>query len=349
MLQAAWRPAASIALVIAAVSVLGSVLVSVAGASPAEAGQQMIEDSFGSMFNVGQTLTNAVPLILVALAWIVSFRAGRIHVGFPGQILIGGLLCTIVAIHLDGLPGIIHLPLTLLAAVVGGALWAGIAAFLWAVRGVLEIVSTLLLNLVAFPIVAWSVRGPLQQSVGNQPQTDPLPDSARWPSVPGIEGQTLSWDIILIPLLVVLALVFMYRTTAGFQQRLVGVNPEAAKRSGYSPTRVGVVSLVASGALAGLAGASLLLSGSTPGMTEAFEGETGFNGLAVALLAYNSPVAAVLAGIFFSALEVGSDGVEAVLGVPSTIVFVLQGLVVLFAVLTATVLARRNREQGGGE
>ncbi|MFL5846908.1 MAG: ABC transporter permease [Solirubrobacteraceae bacterium] len=336
-------PLAGLTAVIAAVALVAALLISLVGASPADALQEFLDGAFGSPTNVGQTITGAVPLLLVALGWIVTFRAGRIHVGFPGQILIGGLCAAAVALNVGGLPSALQLILSLLAGIVGGGLYAGVAAWLWASRGVQEIVSTLLLNLVALQVVAWAVRGPLQETVGNQPQTDPFPDGARWPTVSGIEGQTLSWDAILIPLAVI-AVVFVLRwTTAGFRLRLVGANAVAARHAGYSPVRIGVMAMIASGALAGLAGACLLLAGDTPGMTESFEAENGFHGIAVALLAFNGPVGAILAAVLFSALSLGSGSVEAALDVPSTIATVIQGLVILLVLVAATVLARNPR------
>jgi simple sugar transport system permease protein len=330
--------------VLATVAVAGSLLLTAAGASPGDGAKAFFEGAFGSPVDTGLTLTAAVPLVLVALGWIITWRAGRIHVGFPGQILIGGLFAGFVALEVH-LPGILHLPLALLAGVVGGALYAGIAAFLWAKRGVQEIVSTLLLNLVAVQIVAWAVRGPLQESYGAQPQTDPFPLSAKWPTVDALKGATLSWDVVLVPILVIGVAFLIARTAFGFRLRLVGSNPSAARNAGYHPTRVGVAAMCLSGAFAGLAGACLLLAGETPGMTENFGGENGFNGIAVALLAFNSPFGAILAALLFAGLDVGGGAVETSLNVPSTIATVLQGLVILLVLLGATLLARRRAKE----
>lgn len=325
------------------VAALAAILVSASGVSPSSAASTFWQGSFGTLSNLGQTLTRAVPLTLVALAWIVSFRAGRIQVGYPGQILIGGVACTVVALHLGGMPKAVHLPLALGAGAVGGALWAGVAAWLWVRRGVQEIVSSLLLNLVAAQVVAWLLRGPLQQQGGGEPQSDLFTASSLWPRVPGVEGLTLSWSVVLIPLLVTALVLVVRYTSVGFRLRLVGANPTAARWAGYRPERVGVGAMVVGGLLAGLAGATILLAGDSPGMAEGFEAQYGFDGIAVALLARNSPVGAVLGAIFFSALEVGSSSVEAVMNVPSTVASVLQGLIIILVLVTTTVLRRRRR------
>lgn len=335
------RTGAMIVVGIAIVVMTASLLLQSVGASPLEAAEQFWYGSFGTPSEAARTATVAVPLLLVALGWIISLRAGRIHVGFPGQILIGGLFAAMTALKLDGLPAVVHLPLTMLAAGVGGGLYALIAAALWAFRNVQEIVSTLLMNLIAVQIIAFAVRGPLQESVGSQPQTDPLPESALWPRADFIAGGALSWSVILIPIAVLGVTVLINRTTIGFRLRLVGANPVAATYAGYSPKAVGVMAMTASGVMAGFAGGCLLLAGETPGMTEGFESHIGFNGIAVALLAFNSPARSILAALLFAALTVGSGGVEVFLGVPSTIASVLQGVIIVVVLLAATILSRR--------
>lgn len=329
--------------VVAVTLLLAVGLISLVGASPGDAASTFYDGAFGTVTNFGETLTGAVPLVLVALGWIVALRAGRIQIGYPGQILIGGLFTAVVALKVDGLPGPLHIALALLAGAVGGGFYAGIAAWLYAWRGVQEIVSTLLLNLIAFQIVAWAVRGPLQETVGNQPQTDPFAGSVRWPTVGAVEGGTLSWDVVLVPVAVLVVFLLLWRTAFGFKLRLVGANRDAAVHAGYNARRIGVSAVVISGALAGLAGACLLLAGDTPGMTEHFEAENGFNGIAVALLAFNAPLGTVLTAVLFSALSVGSSAVEATLNVPATIASVLQGLVILLVLVSTTVIFRRSQ------
>jgi simple sugar transport system permease protein len=336
-----------VGLVVVSVTAVAAVLLASVGASPARVASGLYTGAFGSSVNAAVTVTAAVPLVLVALGWIITLRAGRIHIGFPGQIIIGGVVASAVALEVHGLPGVIELPAALLAGFLGGALYAGIAAYLWARRGVQEIVSTLLLNLIAAEVVAWVVRGPLVETIGGQPQSNPFPPGALWPTIPGIAYGSLSWDIVLIPVAVAATVFVLKRTTVGFRLRLVGANPIAARCAGYRPKEIGVGAIVVSGGLAGLAGACLLLAGQTTVLTDGFESGTGFNGIAVALLALNSPVGVIPSALLFAGLATGSDAVQVTLNVPSSIASILQGLVILVVLVAATVLSRRQTTTAG--
>jgi simple sugar transport system permease protein len=324
-----------LSLVVAAAALaIAFIFIAASGASFGQATEAFFDGGFGSRTNVAGTLSKMVPLVFVALGWIVVFRAGRFHVGFPGQILIGGLLVSIVALKLS-LPPVVHLPLAMLAGMVGGALYAGITAWLWAKRGVNEILSTLLLNLIAIQVISWVVRGPLQHPGSPLPQTSPLDESARWPAL--LAETSLRWDFVLIPVVIAAAGFVLTRTTFGFKLRLVGDNETVARHAGVSPQRVGVYAILLSGLLAGLAGSSLLLAGSTPVMTDNFDEGVGFQGIAVALLARNSPVGVIPAALLFATLQQSSGTMEATLGISSAVVDVTQGIVIIL-VLAATSL-----------
>lgn len=318
------------------------ILVAASGAPPGEAASLFIEGAFGDPSAVARTVTKMVPLVLVALGWIVVYTAGRFHVGFPGQILLGGTFSAAVALQLDGLPAALLLPLCVLAGVAGGLAYSAVVGWLWAKRGVNEILSTLLLNLLVIQFVSWVVRGPLQERSDTLPQTDPLPEAALWPGFLG--DVSLHWDLILIPI-AVLALAFvMSRTSFGFRVRLVGASENVARSTGTSPVRTGVYAILVSGVLAGLAGSSLILAGETPGMTDNFDAGYGFQGIAVALLARNSPLGCIPAALLFAALRQGGGIVEAQLGVSSAIVGITQGIVITF-VLAATSLVYVMRQR----
>ncbi|MGG7464659.1 ABC transporter permease [Plantibacter sp. YIM 135347] len=335
-------------IVIVVVALLAAAgLVSAIGVSPADAAVAFWTGTFGTPVNFGVTLTQAVPLFLVALGWIVSTKAGRLHVGFPGQIITGGTFATTVGLMCTDLPSFVALPLTVIAGIVGGALWAAVTAWLWAVRGVLEIVSSLLLNLVAVEIATWLIRGPLRGSVDGQPQSATFPSSTLWPSVPGIPGGALSFDVLLMPICAVLLVLVFSRTRFGFDLRASGGNETAAHWSGMNPKRIGVLAILVSGGFAGLAGAALLFAGSAPWMSDGFEAGVGFNGIAVALLARNSPIGAILAAVVFSALNVGSTALQAKLDVPSSLAAVLQGAVIVLVLLSVVVLTIRSRRGAG--
>jgi simple sugar transport system permease protein len=329
----------STAVAVAALA-LGLVIVAVSGKSATAAGSSFFRGAFGGD-SIGATLADMIPLSLVALGWIVVFKGGRFHIGFQGQLLIGGLFAVIAALHVDA-PAPILVAVVAVAGVVGGALWAWLAAILWARRDVNEIVSTLLLNLIAVQIIGWVVRGPLQEPTGTLPQTDPLPDSALWPHF--FDQVVLRWDVVLIPAAVALVAFALIRTTAGFRLRLVGTNPELALQSGVSPRRVGAFAIVVSGALAGLAGAAQVTAVGAAGMTDNFDSGFGFQGIAVALLARNSPWAVVPSALLFAALRQGGGVIEAEVGVSSALVDIVQGIVIVAVIGVVAWLAGRRRD-----
>lgn len=332
--------AISLGVAIAAIAV-ALMLIASAGGDPAEAADAFINGAFGSKSAITGTLSKMVPLVLVALGWIVIYRAGRFHVGFPGQILIGGMAATIVGLKLGGLPLAVHLPLTVLAAIAGGAAYALIVAWLWARRNVNELLSTLLLNLIAIQVVSYLVRGPFQEAGGDLAQTDPLPDSALWPTL--LPNTVLHWDVLLIPIAVVAVAFLLARTVFGFQVRLIGTNEAAARAAGISTARVGSRAIVLSGAAAGLAGGSLVLAGEALGTTDDFGSDYGFQGIAVALLASNSPLGVVPAALLFAALRQGGGVMEATVGVSSALIGITQGIVIVFVLIAVGLLVVTRR------
>jgi simple sugar transport system permease protein len=335
-------------LVAAAALMVAMVFVVASGVSPGRGASAFLDGAFGTELNYAGTLSKMVPLTLVALAWIVVFRAGRFHVGFPGQILMGGLLLSVVALKIS-LPPLLHLPLVLVAGMVGGGLYAAIAAWLWAKRGVNEILSTLLLNLVAIQILAWWVRTPFHDATTPLPLTPPLPESARWPSL--IVNTQLHWDVVLIPIAVAIVAFVLSRTNFGFRLRLVGASEPVARHAGVSPAAVGSWAIILSGALAGLAGSSLVAAGQTPAMGEDFGASYGFTGIAVALLARNSPIGVLPAALLFAALAQGGGVMEGTVGVSSSLVDFIQGLMIVLVLAATTILyfARQRRRAARGQ
>src|SRR5262249_13210537 len=195
------------------------------------------------------TLTQLVPLTMVALGWIIAFRAGRFHVGFPGQIIFGGMFVSIVALKVS-LPRPIHLPLAILAGMVGGALYAAPAAWLRARRGVNEILARLLLTLIAVQAVAWWVRKPFHDAATPLPLTPYLHGSARWPSL--IKDTQLHYDIFLIPFAIAGVAYLLSRTTFGLTVRLLAATKQVARHPGRSPEVSGGRPTIPSGASPGL-------------------------------------------------------------------------------------------------
>jgi ABC-type uncharacterized transport system permease subunit len=327
-------PAAALAISLA----ISLAFIGLLGHSPVEGLDALVFGAFGGTPQIADTLSTAIPLILVALGWIVAFSAGRLSIGFEGQVVVGGIAATAIAVQLGGLALALHLPLAVLGGALAGAAWAGIAAYLWARRGVNEIISTLLLNFVAIQLLAWLLQGPLQEPARALPNSDVVPESARWPSL--IANTALTWDVLLV-VLAVAAVALLPRTAFGMDLRMTGLNPHASRYAGIATTRTSVLALLISGALGGLAGTAVILGADLTSLTYGFSGGLGFEGIVVALLARNHPIGCVVAGVLFAALIEGGRFMEATVGVSADLVLITQGLVILL--VTAPEFLRRRR------
>ena len=273
------------------------------------------------------TLLRATPLIIVGLAVAVAFQAGVLNIGAEGQLLAGAAAAIAAGRSMADRPGWISVPVELAAGMAAGAAWAGIAAVLKRRFGVLEVISTLMLNFVALFGVSYLVRGPLQESTHLYPQTASLAASARLPVI--IPGQRLHLGFVAAVMLAIAAWWFMRSTAGGFRIRVVGAGAAAAASAGrVNVDRVVFGAFLASGALAGLGGA-VQVTGVTYALFEGLSPGYGYTAIAVALLARLNPLAVIVAGIFFGGLEAGGAGMQRDAGVPSGFVSVIEALVVL--------------------
>jgi simple sugar transport system permease protein len=325
----------------AAILALGASLAIIAasGHSPLDALETFADGAFGGRAQVGGTLSKMVPLALVACGWIVAFSARRINVGFEGQIIIGSATATVIGLEITGLPLAVHLPLSIVGGAVGGAMLAGVAAYLWAWRGVNEVISTLLLNFVAIQFLSWLIRNPLARE-GFSIRTDSVEPSARWPSL--LSQTPLAWDLVLVFLAVAGAAFLLQRTVLGLRIRLAGANEPAARHAGIDTVRTSVIALLLSGALAGIAGSSLVLASETHSLSDGISAGFGFEGIVVALLARNSPAGVIPAALVFAIFRQSGGLLEARHGIASELVLITQGLVVLLVAGAAFLVDRRR-------
>lgn len=314
--------------VIAVVLALGLIIVVAAGYSASATISAFWQGSFVGSQSLDATFETLIPLVLAGLAWIVAFRAGRINVGIEGQIMAGGIAASLVALYVHA-PIAIHLPLAVLAGIAGGALYAGIAAALWTWRRVNEIISTFMLNLIVAELLTYLVTGPLQEPTHTQSASAQFSSSALWPSFVGQSG--LSWDIMLVPVGVAVTAWVLRRTTVGFRLRITGASAEAARHVGVDVTKVGALALVASGAIAGLAATSMVLGSQGGSLQDGFSSSYGFDGIAIALLARNSPLGTIPSALLFAALLQGGSLASTIVGVNSSLIAVTFGIVVILA------------------
>jgi simple sugar transport system permease protein len=337
---------------------LASALLAVADASPVEVFKAVIEGGLGSTPAIVTTLNHTALILLVAVGTCVAFRAGMVNIGQEGQLTIGGLAATAVALALPFAGGW-AVTLTLLAGAVGGALWGIAPAFLRFRRNVSEVVTTLLLNFVAFQAVSYAVNQPrlLQEDTrpGSvtppSPQSNRLPDGDLLPKIIGGEGYRLHIGIVIAVVLALVVAFGIWRTTLGFRLRVFGYNPHAARTLDVKPGTMGGGALLFSAAFAGLAGAVLLTGvtlrlqgGFSSGVYGSFSNNFGWEGLVVALVGSFNPLSAIPVALLFGALRAGSGALSAT-GVSSTIVAVVQALVLLAVTVPALLMAARRRRR----
>jgi simple sugar transport system permease protein len=277
------------------------------------------------------TLGFAAPLIAAGLGVAVAFRVGLFNIGGRGQILIACATAAIFTFNLD-LPMYLQLPLTLIAGIAGGAIWGGIVGLLKARTGAHEVILTIMLNYVAFYLVAWMVRTPgiLQRPAGDQPISAPTPPNAQFPDLLGPRFPLLDWGFIIVVAATIFVWWLVERSSLGFRLRAVGENPHAARAAGISVQRMYIYAMLFAGGLAGLAGMNQIQGSVTSGFDGYIDAGIGFDAITVALLGRSRAGGVFAAGLLFGALKAGSFTMQASQGIPVDIVLVVQSLIVLF-------------------
>lgn len=338
----AWREALPVGAVAGALLLVAVVVLVSAGADLRTALSALWIGSLGSRYALlSATLVRATPLILLGLSVTLAFRAGVLNIGAEGQFIAGASAGGAVALATAAvLPGPVSLLVALTTGVVAGGVWAAVAAELRRRFGVLEVISTLMLNFIALYGVSYLVHGPLQEPTHVYPQSATLPMVARLPFV--FDGQRLHVGFILAVLLG-LALWYVFaRTAAGFRIRVTGAGAAAAASAGAVNTaRVSFLAFIASGAIAGGAGA-VEVTGVTYTLFERISPGYGYSAIAVALLARLHPVAVIGAGVFFGALEAGAAAMQRDAGVPSQFASILEALAILGVLAVDRFRARRQ-------
>ena len=276
------------------------------------------------------TLTNATPLIVAGLALAITFKAGLFNIGGRGQMIMGIILGGWATIALQNtLPHWLTLIIAVILAMVGGALWGGLAGFLKARTGAHEVICTIMLNFVAFYLLQYLLVTPgLMQAPG---AFNPITVSPVGAVFPRLLGARFNLRISFLLALAAVALVWwlLNRSALGFTFRAVGLNPRAARVAGMDVARSTIMSMALSGALMGLAGI-FQLSTIAGGFTDSIDGGIGFDAITVALLGGSSPIGILLAGLLFGAFRGGGTALQAGQGIPVEIVQVIQSLIVLF-------------------
>jgi len=313
----------------------------------------LFRGAFMGVGPISETLVNATPLILAGLSVAIGFQAGLFNIGAEGQMTIGGMTAVLAGFMITGVPAIVHLPLAILAGFLGGAIWGGIPGWLRARTGAHEVISTIMLNFIAYRLVDFLLKQPaiIREGRFDPISRDALP-SARLP-------QLLDWinpslrlhgGFILAIVMAIVVWWVLYRTTIGFEFRAVGSNPNAASYAGMSVTFSTVTVMAFAGGLGGLAGANQIL-GVLNSVSPGFTAQIGFDAIALALLGRSHPAGVVLAGLLFGALRAGGQVMQVRSGVGIDLITVIQALIIVFIAAPSLVRAifRVRAGEGAGQ
>ena len=307
--------------------VITGILILMAGKNPLVAYQHIVLGAFGSWDRVIVGLNKAAPYMLAGVGVALCFRGNVANMGSEGQIAMGGLAASIVALIGGGALGALVLPAAIVAGILGGAAWAAIAAAINLWRGVHEVLVTLMMNFIAWLIVAEFLHGPLGEMDAGFPQT-PMFDNAAW--LPKLVARTdLHIGIVLAVLAAIAAHGVLWHTVIGFRWRLAGASDRASHYAGVSRARSVLGLMITSGVLSGIAG-SIEVLGVHYRLIEGFSLGFGFNAIAIALLATLKPLWVIPAALFFAFLETGALSMQRQIGIPSSLVLVIQGLSLIF-------------------
>jgi general nucleoside transport system permease protein len=331
------------ALAVLAAMLVTSLLFVLYGANPFHAYSALFHEPFATLRGFGYTLVRTAPLTLIALGTIVSWRSGFGYLGFEGCFVVGATVSTWLALltapgaALGPLPWPAFLLLVFLLSFAGGAVWAGVVALLRARFGGNEVLISLMTNYVAILLVQYLVSGPMR-APGGVPQTALLPRATWLPFV--LPGTRAHAGILLALLAALLVWMLLRKTPLGYELIVSGLNSSAARYAGIKVGQHLVLAALFAGGLGALAGTVEVL-GEQHRLMDGISGGIGFTGIIVALLAKLNPVAVIPVAVLYGGLTVGANAMQRRAGIPSSITFILQSLIVLMVL--ASDLFRRYR------
>lgn len=320
--------------------IVGAVLILIAGANPITAYTALFTESLFTYFGFGNTLTKMAPLLLTSTGVLLALKAGQFNIGGEGQIYFGALGSTLVGLYVQ-VPGFIHVPLAILAGFAFGALWGFIPGYLKAMRGINEVITTLLLNYIAIDLISYLVQNPLKEANAPSPYSPLIAKSAQLPII--IPGSLAHGGILLALIAAGIIYIIIKHSTLGYRITAVGLNQKASNYAGISVQRTIMLVMAASGGLAGLAGASEVM-GLKYRLFEQVSPGYGFDAIAIAFLSRGNVLGVVLNSLFFGALRSGANVMQRSAGAPVTVIYAIQGLTVLFIAIALALEPRLQHE-----
>jgi len=321
------RPIVSILLAF----LVSGVFIYLQGKNPLVAYAAVLRGSFGSIVAIGNTCVRTTPLLIGALGMTLGIRGGLFNVGGEGQLYLGAAAATAVGLLPLPVPSWMHILLAIIAGILGGAFWALLPALLRAFRGISEIVVTIMLNFVGIYFVSYLVHEPklLAQEGASYAQSRTILESAILPIL--VKGTSMHLGIIIAVILgIILHFVLKY-STFGFRTRMVGANPEASNYAGVKVKYSLLITFLIMGGFYGLMGTVEVL-GLKYALYDNFSAGLGYETIAVALLGGANPIGVIFSAFFFGALKAGGNLMQQTVGIPSSMVQVIQALAVLFIV-----------------
>ena len=343
-MDVALLPVLNLALALA----VSGVVVMLVGFQPAQVLTLLLKGAFGSPSGISYTLYYATTFIFTGLAVAVAFHGGQFNIGGEGQAVMGGLGTGLAALAFgEALPAWVMLPLMVLTAAMFGALWGGVPGALQAWRGSHTVITTIMFNFIAAALLAYLLVNSLKEPGNMTPESRAFAASAHMPGMHELLGALgIAWPrtplnlTLLIALLAAVAVYLaLWKSRPGYALRAVGFAPDASRYAGIRPRRLVVASMAISGALAGMVGVNEI-AGVHGRLLPDFVAGAGFAGIAVSLIGRNHPAGIVLASLLFGTLyQGGSELAFEITGFSRDMVFMLQGLIVLFAGAMAQVAA----------
>lgn len=291
---------------------------------------QLIKGAIGTKSAIGNTLNRSVPYMIVGASTAIAYKAGASNMGQEGQVFMGGLGAALVALIFPGLPKAIALPAAFLGAMILGALFAGISVMMRLTKGINEVLTGLILNYVAALIVSALVIGPIASTKSSSyPHTDDFGKQYllhQWKDI-----GYLHTGIFIAVVVVIFCIYFLWVNPFGLKLRVAGLSPMASKTSGGAPIKIFVFGMLMNGAFCGLAGGVELL-GKYTNLRGGYANGIGWDSLIVALLAGLNPKGIIPAAVFFGALYTGINAMQRTLGVPSALLSLIKGCIMVFII-----------------
>ena len=317
--------------------IVGAIIFSLIGSDGIGAVREIFLTPLTNSYKWQDLGVKAAPLIIIGVGLSIAYRANVWNIGAEGQYVMGGLAGTWVALATYGMTGPWILPLMILAGVVGGALYAAIPAFFKVRLNVNEILTSLMLTYASVQLIYYLIRAPWKDPMGmGFPQTRLFSEAARLPTV--IPGTIVHLGVPIAILVALVAWFIMSRSVFGYQMKVVGAAPHAARYGGFSESKTIWLAMLVSGGLAGLAGV-LEVAGPFQRMVPGFPTNYGFTAIIVAFLGRLNPLGVIFAGIVMAITFVGGEVAQTTIGLPNAATGIFQAMV-LFFLLAGDILVR---------